>query len=343
MPQCTCECGAKYKFTEASLGKRAKCQKCGVVFTLASDHGDIAIAEDPAVSTEPEANSPAAGPFGGRGLPAERRATVPPPIAPTRTYLGDVLSTFLFPATLDNFITFVVVAVSITILMPLARFTPFAGGLVWLVVVGWYAAFRFEIVRSAAAGEERLPNVNVTNDLWGDLVAPFCGWVGSWGIVFLPAIAFMFYAVSQGTIDADDAAAFLAGGVMGMLQVPGAGMVGFAVLVWLGLCLWPIVALCVAIDGFGSLARPDLIVLTIVRTLPGYSVTLVMMVGAVALQKLLADAIGGTLTGGGVAIGSGIAQYAIVSVVGVYFDIVLMRLIGLYYHHFKPGFAWDWE
>ena len=29
--------------------------------------------------------------------------------------------------------------------------------------------------------------------------------------------------------------------------------------------------------------------------------------------------------------------------IGVYFDIVLMRLIGLYYHHFKHRFAWSWE
>jgi hypothetical protein len=28
--------------------------------------------------------------------------------------------------------------------------------------------------------------------------------------------------------------------------------------------------------------------------------------------------------------------------IGLYLDIVLVRLVGLYYHHFKSRFAWSW-
>ncbi|MCH8937752.1 MAG: hypothetical protein IIB90_18755 [Gemmatimonadetes bacterium] len=46
MATCYCECGAKYQVAEASLGKKAKCQRCGAAFTLKeSEDGTIAIAE----------------------------------------------------------------------------------------------------------------------------------------------------------------------------------------------------------------------------------------------------------------------------------------------------------
>jgi len=41
---------------------------------------------------------------------------------------------------------------------------------------------------------------------------------------------------------------------------------------------------------------------------------------------------------------AGVSMRFVISIgVTVYFDIVLMRLIGLYYHHFKDRFAWSWE
>ena len=47
MAKCYCECGAKYQVAEASLGKKAKCKRCGAAFTLkASEDGTIAIAEE---------------------------------------------------------------------------------------------------------------------------------------------------------------------------------------------------------------------------------------------------------------------------------------------------------
>ena len=47
MPTQRCECGAKYRFPESSLGKRAKCKKCGAVFKLTGkeDDGTIPICD----------------------------------------------------------------------------------------------------------------------------------------------------------------------------------------------------------------------------------------------------------------------------------------------------------
>ena len=42
MPTKHCECGAKYRFPEESVGKRAKCKKCGAIFTL-EDEDEIKV------------------------------------------------------------------------------------------------------------------------------------------------------------------------------------------------------------------------------------------------------------------------------------------------------------
>ena len=54
MPTIHCQCGAKYRFPESSIGKRAKCKKCGTVFVLEpdDDEGTIPLADDAEVRDE---------------------------------------------------------------------------------------------------------------------------------------------------------------------------------------------------------------------------------------------------------------------------------------------------
>jgi len=40
MPRLTCACGARYRFDDDAVGKRAKCKKCGTVFTIKADEED---------------------------------------------------------------------------------------------------------------------------------------------------------------------------------------------------------------------------------------------------------------------------------------------------------------
>ena len=91
------------------------------------------------------------------------------------------------------------------------------------------------------------------------------------------------------------------------------------------------IILCIALGGFETVCRLDLIATTLIRTFPVYVLTLLLMFGAAVLEK--------TLT----ASTAGVSMRFVISIgVTVYFDIVLMRLIGLYYHHFKDRFAWSW-
>ncbi len=121
----------------------------------------------------------------------------------------------------------------------------------------------------------------------------------------------------------------------------------FAGLVCLGVALWPMVVLCVALGGFESLYRVDLIALTIIRTLPAYVLTLALMFGAIVLLRVLGtgtavNAVSRDSATSGGAIGSSVLVHILTVGLSVYLDIVLMRLIGLYYHHFKGRFAYDW-
>lgn len=73
MTSCSCPCGAHYKVDENSLGRRAKCKKCGVVFKLEpEDQGIIAIKEEPArgipVDEEPHGRTK------GLAIPVDRSA-----------------------------------------------------------------------------------------------------------------------------------------------------------------------------------------------------------------------------------------------------------------------------
>jgi len=137
-------------------------------------------------------------------------------------------------------------------------------------------------------------------------------------------------------------------GLAGIMALPPAGLDPFKVLVALGLFVWPFVVLCVALGGLGTVFRFDLMLVTISRSLGAYSITVALIwcsfflehtLSTLTFGKAAAAAVTGTPT---VAFGATLAGRICVLTIGIYFDIVLMRLIGLYYHHFKQKFAWDW-
>jgi len=354
MPRCTCDCGARYKFPESSLGKKSKCQKCGAILTLEADEeGILAVAAEP----ETEHVSAFAMQAQAAAIAAKARhvdeedaelARTPPPSVLRRSFGADVLWTFLFPSTPGNLITFIMTALAMGILAPLAAMMPLIGFFFSLIVAGWYAAFRLEVLRNAAAGEDDLPTLGISRDVWDDAIEPLLQWVGSWFVVLFPTLAFLVFSLYQGTIDGGDAFTAIVGGIGGLIEVARDGTPAFLVLVAVGLCAWPIVVLCIAIGGVSSLIRADLIALTLIRTFPGYLVTLIFLLAAVALKDVLAGQLtgaagGAKATSAAQAIGSALLVYALLTGVSVYVDIVVMRLIGLYYHHFKGKFAWQWE
>ena len=351
MAICYCPCGAKYQIPDSAVGQEAKCQRCGTTFILeAEDDSPILVADEIGVADEADAAAERAR---ATALSARQGEIVLPPGAPGRIaspglgstgpagpaeadrgYAGDVLWTFLFLASPGNLITFVAIwMMMVLVFQVLARFSVFAVFMLigWVLVMGWYCVFRFNVVKAAAAGENDLPDVNFTRDPYGDLLQPLAAWVGTWVAVLWPALAYLGYACWRGQLTLEEAVEIVAAGVEGLWQGAGSGQLVFDILVCLGVALWPMVILCVALGGFATVYRMDLLALTILKTLPVYLLTLILMFGAIVLVRVLEEMSSGLLASSVLIIG-----------LTVYVDIVLMRLIGLYYRHFKHRFAWDW-
>lgn len=345
MPTQRCECGAMYRFPESAVGKRAKCKRCGTVLTLTGDDelSPIPIAEDDVMDETPAADgsnitkaaSEALQPISTAYLPtAESRSRLGPvviePTPTVKSYPRSVLAAFLFLASLQNLLTFLFLWVAIFIVRPL----PYVG---WLVA-GWYAAFRFNVVAAAAAGDDELPTMDIPTDFLDEIVFPIFRWVGSWVFVLLPAFAYSTLAIARGWLSPSAVADALAGGLSGLLQPESRATAVLLMLVCVGVLLWPIILLCVALGGFSTVRRLDLIFQTVFRTLPAYLVTVAMVFGIDGLKHIVAR----TDTGIG-AMASGVLILSFLGTgLAIYFEIVAMQVIGLYYHHFKHRFAWSW-
>lgn len=354
MPTVSCECGAKYKIPDTSLGKKAKCKKCDAVFTLElRADGVIPLAPPEADFSAAFAGEIAAAAVAGAApkAPAIRAviaappssASVSPPLAtrggsPTKGFGDSVLWTILFPASPENLLTFVGIWIGVGVLGLL----PFVS----IAVSLWYAAFRFELVESAAGGDEHLPSVSMGSDIWADWIAPALQWTGTWLFVFLPAFAYIIFQASSGTNPTDALLAML-DGINGIFDAFGTDPL-LVILVGAALFMWPMVILCVALGGFGSAIRVDLMLLTIARGFPGYVVVLALVFGATAaeyyinelvLQKM-APAAGTGFSG---ILGRFAIVHLLVTAATIYADIVSLRAIGLFYRHFKHRFAFVWE
>jgi hypothetical protein len=107
------------------------------------------------------------------------------------------------------------------------------------------------------------------------------------------------------------------------------------------------IVLCIAIGGFSAVFRVDLMVVTIIRAFPAYLVILGLIVGATvasyyineALLAKFAPAPGTGLAG---LLGKGMLIHVLLTGATIYADVVSLRSIGLFYHHFKHKFAWNW-
>lgn len=347
-----CACGARYGFDESSSGKKAKCRKCGSIFAIAPQP-----IEEPGLSVRADSDFDLSSALeGGGGIGVRDDAPPAPPpdslrvhaprdagalvydLSAPRGYWENLAWSFLFPTTLNNIILFVVLWMLIAFdRLFLVIAGPF-GYVLGLAITGWFCAIRFETIASAAGGEDDLPVFGSGDGFMGDVVLPLLRWIGSWAVVLLPGAVYLAVA----SISPWRAAELLAG-LEGLRSAKDLVEVGFQVTVGLGFFAWPMCALCIAIGGLASLTRFDLMIATIARSLPMYVFT-VIIVFAVQLGALLvADALRQAGTGGGIAsIWDNLGLQVLLVGVSVYGEIVAARAIGLYYHHFKHKFAWDW-
>ncbi len=352
MPSCTCVCGARYRFAQESIGKKTKCRKCGVVFTLEAptpgpiplaDEGIIPLAKDEPTDN-PEMPSPGTKPGAASGVSAGTSPdapSLPPGFVPpdviiepperVRTYVGDLLESFVFMFRLESIMTFLFMWFILAFARMLLPFGGLMGMAGLFVVAGWYCAFRFEVVGNAAAGEVGLPEVSLSEGWVDGIIVPFFNWVGSWLIVMIPAGIGLGLEIGFGRIGLLNVVQMLTGDASTLIveAVRNESFLFLGGLV-LGLFMWPIIVLCFALGGVSSLGRLDLIVETVFKTFPYYVLTVLIIYATVALRPL------------GDLMGSGYMMRILSIGFGLYLELIGLRAVGLFYHHYKDKFAWSW-
>lgn len=242
-------------------------------------------------------------------------------------YLKDCLWSFALIFRLGNLIKFFVIAV-VTALCAVMAFLPMGGMLFgplklfgFSLLAGWIFAYFFNVVESAAGGEEDLPEMGMGDGLWDGFAEPFLKFLGMLLLVHVPVVLYVVTIQAPWTILVDGSDPVV------------------EVLLWLRALLWPIAMLLTAVGGLSCFWRIDLIAISIARSLVPYLTACGMTALALWLADLAAEAAvaHNTLFGGSV-----VATVCILAIVTVGCWLVAMRCIGLYGHHFKGRFAWSW-
>ncbi len=347
-------CGTRYRVKPESAGKRSKCRKCGTAFRIPAARptderlqveipDSDALADGTTIAIQLAMDVPASIPAAGLGpsdMPvgyAEDQAA-----SAGGGYGGFFRSMALsaaFPARLGDLVTFIFVGVLLALAATILPFGMCIGTLACLIIVGWYLSFLLNIVVGATAGDRDLPSLTLTEGTWDGIVFPFIKMFAASAVALLPFVVFMCCSVAFGGLVLSSGS-----GPSGIGQQIAAGgvLVSTVLLLMLAGFVWPIVVLVVAVGGIAALARIDLIFRTIILSFPAYLLIVLTVWLAIGLKFASAAAVAAAAGSGPMVSFGALAIAALMAFVKLYFDIIAMRAIGFYYHHFKHRFAWSW-
>lgn len=249
---------------------------------------------------------------------------------PVRGFWPDAMMSLAYPVrTGGNIITFAIVCIISLLVIPLGMIGCY-GLIPILIIFGWKASLYLSVVQETATGSEDLPGIKMEDGFLGDVIIPALKYIGAFAVAVFPAAAYLI---------------LMATGVLPDFMVSGAALLAW---VAIGLFLWPVFVMLFAFNALDMLIRIDLIFTTIFRTFGAYASIwlMLLLVGITWVLPLVAVAVMAAninVTLPDLDPGSGIAIEAVMNVLDVYLTIVSMRLIGLYYLHFKRRFTLVFE
>lgn len=331
-----CACGAEIALPELAAGRRARCRSCGAVFRVPQPMGpdlsgwaDAEREFDPGpMRRRPDAaravdGTPSASPV--RYQPAlavppgmERRGGVTRFNAPPPSFWEDLAWSFVFFLRGSNLASFAMIVLVGLVLAGLS-FVPIAWMITWglgPMFAGWVVAFFLHIVVETADGEDEWSPMS-TADIWDDLIKPAFQFTACCLIAFGPALVVSSYVRA------------------GQSDVSPYGLLGLAAL---GAFVWPILVLATAIGHQLPLAYLPTLVRAVFVAPASYLAICLSVIAAGGLGVLLAKGPVGLLAsqfGPNPPIALAVAVVAFMHIAEVYAIMVCMRLIGLYYRHFK--------
>jgi len=255
-------------------------------------------------------------------------------IVPRRSFWPDLVASFIFFMNPGNLIAFISLATA-SVLVAFVQIIPFLGCFTVVLVWGvnaYICAFLLATVRETAAGEDDLPAVWISS-VWDDLVLPGLQFAGTWLFVLLPAIALACYVWWEaGDPDLEIFSVRTAWQGKGLARaVP--------VLMLAGLFFWPTVVLAVAIGGTFAGLWPHVVIRTALCAPLAYLAICAALITSYVLSTLPTNP--SVVAAAGPTTLSSLAGFWVASeVAGLYSSIVSMRVIGLFYRHYKHRFPW---
>lgn len=356
-------CNARFRLPPGAEGRKVRCTKCGHVSQVPAkdeDAGPIPLAGEPddffaeAAAAAARSREPAPGSQSVVHDPAAsdprvleeaeemvRAGRVSDLRAPGRGFWADAGWSFLFVTTPNNAVTFIILWAMLGV-RTLVLLVPCVGLIVYMILTGYVWSFLLNCVGEAASGEDDLPALRFTEGVWEDMILPILKFLGVSFLLAVPPMTFLFFALK---LQSQGLANVLATMFSPISSVGGSGVavvVPFFLLCAASLLLWPIAILVVAIGGITDLARVDLIVRTVIRTFVPYLAIFLLVAVAFGMKVGIALLVSHASSSGSIQVNS-LVVHVLMLGVQIYFDIVTMRIIGLYYRHFKDRFAWSWE
>lgn len=284
------------------------------------------------IADAPQQVSYAADPTGRIAGP---RRLSDPISEPKRSFWKDAFVSFIYPAhTANNAITLAVIfffgaieAFLASIPMPMCIV-----GVPILIIKCWFASLYFSVIRETAAGSEDLPGLSLEGGWFEAILVPALKYVGAFAVVFFP---FVVMSILSAT------------GVL-----PPSLHYLLPILFMAGVFMVPMSCLLFALEVPGALLKLHVVLTTIAKTILPYLAMWLML--ALILVALMSVSVGGNLMLGMLfpkgwlttsvrTFAATIAGRVVVALLGVYLMIVAMRVIGLYYLHFKRRFAFVME
>lgn len=252
------------------------------------------------------------------------------PAGPKRGYWSDAIHSFYYPfQSTGNLITFAIIAAIDCINIVLGHVGPY-GLIPSLIIFGWIRAVYLNVVQETAAGSEDLPGVKMEDGFLEDIIKPAFRYIGAYACSLLPTAAFLI-AMSAGVIPASQGTVIY---LLGWLA--------------LGIFLWPMFVILFSFNAISYVIRIDLIFSTIFKAFLPYLAmwAMLMLVGLSAMLPVIAwvvSAMDLNVKVPQLPDAPGAGGQAVMIAMDVYFSIVSMRIIGLYYLHFKRRFTMTFE
>jgi hypothetical protein len=316
----TCTCGARYRVPAGAAGKRARCKRCNAEFIL-SGAEPLEVAKPPPTPVSSGLDAIAAIDRGGW-----QTASSAVTVTGFRGFWSDVAWSLLFFLEPGNLVTFVMVWLVVGF-QNVGLGGPGAFGItlfiVWTLGIFlslWLMAFLMNVIREAASGEPDLPRCTEFEDALDDMVRPLLQFIGTGFVVLLPALGLSWVEAIWG-VGIPPWAITLAAGI--------------------GLFFWPMSVLCVSIAGLGIFLQVNLLIESVFRTFWTYVGVCLVFGTALALSGA-AWLLSIGLVFLPIATPTPVALATLASGLQAWSLIVAMRVIGLYYHHYKERFAWSW-